>query len=167
MKLKNATFRIVCILAFVVLMLPLSIIAKAQETRLTTVVPNTHTLTIKISGNGIVLVDTEQHTQTTQIQISRHSNPTITVKAADGYQLKSVVFNGESITKQFVNDKWSMPGVISDVQLTVLFEQESSIPATGDVSNIYLWLILFMIALAGYFMCVLTCRRKSVYHKNL
>ena len=166
MKIKPTAFRYSFVLA-IMLLLPLSIITNAQETKLTTIVPATHSLSIEINGKGVISVDGVQYSKTKQIQILRHSSPIITVKAADGYQLKSVVFNGESITKQFVNDKWSMPGVISDVQLTVLFEQESSIPATGDVSNIYLWLILFMIALAGYFMCVLTCRRKSVYHKYL
>ncbi len=157
---KNTAFRIVCALALVIMMLPLSVVATAQETKLTTVVPATHSLSIEINGKGIVSVDGEQYSKSKQIQILRHSGPLITVKAADGYQIKTVHFDGENITNQFSNGTWSMPAIISDVVLTVAFVEQNSTPATGDVSNILLWIEISLLALVGLSLCIVSYREK-------
>ena len=161
MKLKNATFRIICILSLVVLLLPLSIIVKAQETKLTTVIPSTHTLTIEISGKGSVSVDGTQYIKTTEIQISRLAAPLIEIKAAYDYQIDSVLFNNENITRKLSGGKWTMPAMITDATIQVEFEPANGIPATGDTSNICLWLLLLLIASIGLIVCLWIYRRNK------
>lgn len=161
MKLKTTAFRFIHVFFLLLLMLPMSLIVRAQETIITTVVPSTHTLTIEISGKGIVSVTGKQYSKTTEIQIPRLSAPLIEMKAAENYQLDSVYFNGMDITNQFSDNKWTMPDIISDAILIVDFESESGIPTTGDTSNICLWLILMLLALLGLIVCFWLYRKSK------
>lgn len=161
MKFKSTAFRYIYVLLVLLLLIPLSAIANAQETTLITVVPATHTLTIEISGKGSVSVDGTQYSKTTEIQIARFVSPVIEIKAADEYQIDSVLFNNENITRQLSGGKWTMPAMITDATIQVDFEPESGIPATGDTSNICLWLIILLLALIGLIACFWLYRRNK------
>ena len=160
MKFKSTAFLYLYVLFALLLLLPLSVIVNAQETELTTVVPTTHNLTIEIGGKGSVFVDGKVYFKTTEIAITRFAAPLIELKASENYCLDTVFFNGENITEQISNGKWTMPAMIADSVIEVDYEPESEIPATGDNNCICLWLLLLILALIGLIICI------SHYYKS-
>lgn len=159
MKIKSTAFRFLCIFSILFLLLPLPLIVKAKETKLTTIVPSAHMLIIEISGKGIVSVDGKQYSKSTGTLISRQTTLLIEIKPANNYCLDTVSFNGENITKAMSNGKWTMSNMIADAVIKVDFEPESDIPATGDTSNICLWFILMLLSFIGLNICFWTGRK--------
>lgn len=160
MKRKSTAYRIVqaFILVVVVMLLPAK--AWAQETNLTTVVPASHTLHIELTGNGTVVVDGVSYTQAADLQVQRHSKPEITVLAADGSKIKTVLWGNEDVTVNFQNGKWTMPEVTEDIILSVAFEKISSTPQTGDAFDLNLWASLLIVSAFGMIICLLSIKKK-------
>lgn len=160
MKRKSTACQIVRLLflALIVALLPVSV--WAQETTLTTTVPAVHTLHIALNGNGQIVVDGVPYEQTADIQIKRHSTPEISVMPDSGWKLKSVSLDGQDVTTEFQSGAFKFSEMREDLELTVVFEAQSSTPQTGDQSNIEILYLLMFLSVIGMLLCVLA-RRKT------
>lgn len=145
-------------LALIVALLPVSV--WAQETTLTTTVPAVHTLHIALNGNGQIVVDGVPYEQTASLQIKRHSTPEISVIPDSGWKLKSVSLDGQDVIAEFQGGAFTFSEMCEDLELTVVFEAQSSTPQTGDKSNIEILYLLIFLSVIGMLLCVIA-RRKT------
>ena len=143
------------VIALIIVLLPMTV--SAQETTLTTAVPSNHTLHIEIIGKGTVVVDGISYAETTDVQLVRHSQPTISL---DSGNVVCATINSEDITKKIQNGNWTMPQIIDDSRLCVTFRETPNNPATGDTVNI---LLLFAVAVMSLFgMPVCLCIQRKI-----
>ena len=155
MKQKLTAWLIVLAIS---LLLPVT--AQAQETTLTTVVPSSYAIHLTLAGEGTVLVDGVAYTKSADIQVPRQHGAVISVSAADGSKVKTVLWDGEDVTAAFQNGKWTAPEILNDAALTVTFEKLSSTPQTGDTFRAELWVSLLMLSLLGIAICLPPRRKK-------
>ena len=148
-----------CLFALILLVIS-SVAAQAQETTLTTVVPSGHTIHLTLAGEGTVLVDGVAYTKSADIQVPRQHRAVISVSAADGSNVKTVLWDGEDVTAAFQNGKWTAPEILNDAVLTVTFQKLSSTPQTGDAFCVKLWISLLISSLFGLAICLLPRRKK-------
>lgn len=160
MKRKSTACHIVRFLFLVLIVALLPVSVWAQETTLTTTVPSVHTLHIALNGNGQIVVDGVPYKQTASLQIKRHSTPEISVIPDSGWKLKSVLLDGQDITEEFQSGAFAFSEMREDLKLTVVFEEQSSTPQTGDQSNIEILYLLMFLSVIGIILCVMV-RRKT------
>ena len=160
MKRKSTACRIVQALFLITIVMFLPITVWAQETTLTTVVPSSHTMQLVLTGEGTILVDGVAYTKTAYIQVQRQHRPEVSVLAADGSKIKTVMWGGEDITAAFQDGKWTAPEILNDVALTVTFEKISSTPQTGDNTHPELWFGLLIFSMFGLIVCLLHRKKK-------
>ena len=127
---------------------------------MTTTVPAVHTLHIALNGNGQIVVDGVPYEQTADIQIKRHSTPEISVIPDSGWKLKSVSLDGQDVTAEFQSGTFTFSEMCKDLELTVVFEAQSSTPQTGDQSNIEILKHMMFLSVIGIILCVMV-RRKT------
>ena len=132
MKRRSTACKMVQIFFLVAMAIMLSVPVWAQETALTAVVPSHHTLHVEVMGAGSVAVDGVVYTKTGDVQVPRQHRPEISVLAADGSKIKTVLWDNQNVTAAFQGGKWLAFKVISDTTLTVTFENVGSPPKSGD-----------------------------------
>lgn len=159
MKRQSTACRIVQVLFLAAIVMLLPVTAWAQETTLTTVVPSSHILHIELIGDGTVIVDGVAYTKTADIQVQRQCRPEISIQAADGSKIKTVLWDGENVTETVTNGKWIAPAVTEDVVLSVTFEKIGSIPQTGDCFHPKLWFVLLILSVLGLAVFFCTARK--------
>lgn len=154
MKQNHTAYRFVQAILLVLLLMLLPVSALAQETELTTTVPTSHTLHIELSGNGTVTIDGVSYTQSADVEIARHRAPTITLRAANGSIIQTVLWGDEDVTSAVKNGTWTAPEITEDVMLTVTFAESLS-PATGDnIAYVLLYLgVMLLLSLTGIILC--------------
>lgn len=159
MKRKLTACRIIqaFFLALMVVLLPVTV--WAQETVLTTIVPSSHTLHMEVAGEGTVLIDGVAYTRTAEVQVQRHHAPEISIQAADGFQIKTVLWGSDEVTAAIQNGKWTAPKLVDDAALTVTFEQ-SSIPQSEKGCCPCLWIILLILVILVIVICLLRRKKK-------
>ena len=159
MKRKLTACRIVqaFILVLIVMLLPITV--WAQETTLTTVVPSSHTLHIEVTGDGTITIDGVAYTQTADVQVWRQHRPEISLQIADGYKIKTVLWDGDDVTAAFQSGKWTAPEILEDAVLTVVFEGPSDIPQTGDHRPLDFWVLLMFLS-AGLFGLLMASKKR-------
>ena len=160
MKRTSTACKIVQALFLVAIVVHLPMTVWAQETTLTTVVPSSHIMQLVLTGEGTILVDGVTYTKTADIQVQRQHRPEISVLAADGSKIKSVLWSGEDVTAAFQNGKWTAPETVEDAALTVTFEKISNTPQTGDTFRPELWIGLLMFSMLGLVACLLRSKKK-------
>lgn len=160
MKRKPTACRIVqaLFLAAIVMLLPVTV--WAQETTLTTTIPSSHTLHIEVTGNGTIVVDGVAYTKTADVQVQRQHRPEISIQAADGSMIKTVLWCNENVAASFQNGKWTAPEVLEDAALTVTLEAISDTPQTGDTFCPELWIGLLIFSMLGFAICFLQSRKE-------
>ena len=89
--MKKLTALLLCIL----LMFVCSVTAFAQTVGIDTVVPDSHTVTVNVTGDATVELDGEAGTTFT---VDRLSEPVLRFIPADGKQIVKITLNGEDIT---------------------------------------------------------------------
>lgn len=161
MKRKTTACRIVQALFLVAIAMLLPVTVWAQETTLTTVVPSSHTMHLVLTGEGTILVDGVAYTKTDDIQVQRQHRPEISVLAAEGSIIKTVLWGNEDVTAAFQDGKWTAPEVLEDTALTVTLEKISNTPQTGDSFHPELWIGLLTLSMLGLAVCLLN--RKKTY----
>ena len=104
------------------------------EATIGTVVPDSHKITIKVKGNGVVKVNGKEGTE---FEVERLSRPVIEIKAKDGEKITKVILNGEDITDKIVDGKYILPAVYEDgeYELTVETEKLPDDSSKPDSSN--------------------------------
>lgn len=160
MKRNYTAYRIVQAFLFALLLMLLSVSVLAQDTTLTTTVPNGHTLHIELEGKGTVTIDGVSFAKSAEAQIPRHEASAITLQPADGFKIKAVLWGGEDVTSAAKNGTWTAPQISEDTVLTVSFEK-SPYPVTGDSRGrqIPMLGVLLLSSLAGILLC--TVRKKA------
>lgn len=165
MRRKSTAYQIVRLLFVVLIIALLPVSVWAQETTLTANVPSVHTLHIELTGNGRIVVDGVPYEKTADIQIKRHSAPTISVTPDSGWELESVSFVGKDITERIQNGTFAFPEMCNDTELIVVFESQSNTPQTRDQSNIETLYLLMLLSVIGMLLCVMAHRKTRMNDK--
>ena len=160
MKRKTTAYRVTQIFLILCIISMLAISVWAQETKLTTIVPSSHTLHIDVAGEGTILVDGVAYTKTAEAQVQRHHTPEIAILAADGYRIKTVFWCEEDVTAAFQSGKWTAPKIVDATTLTVTFEQILT-PQTEETFCPYLWIVLLVPIMLVIVICLLRRKKKS------
>ncbi len=142
---------------------------------ITTTVPETHTATLSITGEGTVTVDGKTYTaQSQELEIPRLEELVWTFTPADGYELDAVLYNGTDVTGKLADQSYKADPVYENgTEVSVTFTKESGkesdtekgtgnsgqqsggtssgkdSPKTGDPSDIYPWMITFFVSLSA------------------
>lgn len=115
--MKKLTALLLCIL----LMFVCSVTAFAQTVGIDTVVPDSHTVTVNITGDATAELDGEAGTTFT---VDRLSEPVLRFIPADGKQIVKITLNGEDITDQLDGDTYKLAPVYEDMTLDVQVQTE-------------------------------------------
>lgn len=115
--MKKLTALLLCIL----LMAVCSVTAFAQTVGIDTVVPDSHTVTVNITGDATAELDGEAGTTFT---VDRLSEPVLRFIPADGKQIVKITLNGEDITDQLDGDTYKLAPVYEDMTLDVQVQTE-------------------------------------------
>ena len=160
MKRKSTAYRLfqAILILYTIFWLPVAV--WAQETILTTIVPSSHTLYIELIGDGTVIVDGVAYTNSTEIQLPRHSKPQISLRAADGYKIKTILWEGENVTEAFKAEIWTGPSVTTDMRLNVILESNRTPAQTEDTPHVVIWLALSFIVACILLICLMIRRHR-------
>ena len=115
--MKKLTALLLCIL----LMFVCSVTAFAQTVGIDTVVPDSHTVTVNITGDATAELDGKAGTTFT---VERLSEPVLRFIPADGKQIVKITLNGEDITDQLDGDTYKLAPVYEDMTLDVQVQSE-------------------------------------------
>ena len=162
MKRKPTACRIaqiIILIIAIVMLLPTTV--WAQETTLTTVVPGNYTMHLVLTGDGTIVVDGVAYTETVDVQVDRQHRPVISILAAEGSKIKTVLWDDEDLTAQFQNGEWTAPEVIDNVALSVTFEKTTDIPQTGDVLYPEICIGVLLLTLLSL-VIMLLCKKKYI-----
>lgn len=116
--MKKLTALLLCIL----LMSVCSVTAFAQTVGIDTVVPDSHTVTVNITGDATAELDGETGTTFT---VERLSEPVLRFIPADGKQIVKITLNGEDITDKLDGDTYKLAPVYEDMTLDVQVQTEN------------------------------------------
>lgn len=115
--MKKLTALLLCIL----LMFVCSVTAFAQTVGIDTVVPDSHTVTVNITGDATAELDGKAGTTFT---VDRLSEPVLRFIPADGKQIVKITLNVEDITDQLDGDTYKLAPVYEDMTLDVQVQTE-------------------------------------------
>ena len=92
------------------------------EATIGTEVPDSHKITITLTGNADVTVNDKEGTE---FDVERLSQPVIEIKAKEGEKLTKVLLNGEDITDKLVEGKLTLDPIYEDKSLDIQVETEA------------------------------------------
>jgi hypothetical protein len=92
------------------------------EATIGTVVPDSHKITITVTGNADVTVNGKEGSE---FEVERLSEPVIKIKAKDGEKITKVLLNGEDITDKLVDGKLTLDPIYEDKALDIQVETEA------------------------------------------
>ena len=92
------------------------------EATIGTEVPDSHKITVTVTGNADVTLDGKSGTE---FEVERLSEPVIEIMAKDGEKITKVTLNGEDITDQLVDGKYTLPPVYENEALDIQVETEA------------------------------------------
>ena len=121
--MKKLTALLLCILLLSVC----SVVAYADNVGIGTYVPDSHTVTVNVTGNATVTLDGKTGSTFT---VERLSEPTLLFTPAEGEEIAKIALNGEELTDRFVNGRYKLPPVYEDLTLEVETKAAES-PAAG------------------------------------
>ncbi len=106
--------------------------------------PTTHSLSIKVSGNGYVLYnDTYFRNKTNYYTVSHGSSETIAINPDVGYRLSNMKVNNKDVTSNVMDNSYTITNITADTNVEVTFEEippttfSLSITASGNGSATY------------------------------
>lgn len=124
--------------------------AFASKTTLTTTVPAQFSVKLEVEGNGKVEVYGKSYTESTVIEVNRHTKTEFRLTPNSDYELKSVFFNGEDVFSELSDNTFILREATSNSTLKVTFTPKSDSPKTGDNSfPLRIYVILMMMSVAG------------------
>ena len=92
------------------------------EATIGTEVPDSHNITITVTGNANVTVNGKEGSE---FEVERLSEPVIEIKAKDGEKITKVTLNGEDITDKLVDGKLTLDPIYEDKALDIQVETEA------------------------------------------
>ena len=91
------------------------------EATIGTVVPDSHNITITVTGNANVTVNGKEGSE---FDVERLSEPVIKITAKDGEKITKVLLNGEDITDKLIDGKLTLDPIYEDKALDIQVETE-------------------------------------------
>ncbi len=130
-------------------------LAESSVLELQATVAAEHTITVACSSGGRITL--EDGTEPGDVLQVGHNRALVFCIVADkGYKVKSVLWDGDDVTSWYRDGKLTIPALLKDGVLQVIYEKETNAPATGDASRpIMVWLLPIVA-----FMVIQLCRRK-------
>lgn len=144
--------------------------AQSGEVSVKTTVPETHSAVLLITGEGTVTVNGKNYTvqdEEIKLQIPRLEELKWTFVPAEGYVVKSVLYNGTDVTAELTDKTYTAAPVNEDgtrVEVTFVKGQDGSGTdnvQTGDDSHISLWMMVLFTSLIVSVGIGLQLRRKK------
>ena len=114
--------KITALLLCVLLMTVCSVTAFAETVGIDTVVPDSHTVTVTVTGDATATLDGKEGTTFT---VERLSEPVLRFIPADGKQIVKITLNGEDITDKLDGDTYKLAPVYEDMTLDVQVQTEN------------------------------------------
>ena len=162
-RAANRKKRISLLLVLAVLCIAcMPLTAFAHETTLTTTVPSQCPMKIEIIGNGKVEVEGTSYTETSIIQVKRHTETEFVLIPDEGYMLQAVSYDGEDVLSQIHNDTLVLPEVREDAVLKVVFVSNGTVPKTGEYrSPLWIYALLMLVSSIGIVFSVRKTRTEK------
>lgn len=136
--------------------------AFAHETTLTTTVPSQCPMKIEIVGNGKVEVEGTSYTETSIVQVKRHTETEFVFIPDEGYMLQAVSYDGEDVLSKIHNDTLVLPEVSEDAVLKVVFVSNGTVPKTGEYrSPLWIYALLMLVSSIGIVFSVRKTRTEK------
>lgn len=108
----------------------MSITVFAEDTTITTTVPDSHTLTVTADGANVFCNGQSGN----QFTVERLSEPTLLIRAVSGKEIIQVCLNGEDITGQIKGASYTMESIYEDKELSVVTRDAA--PAQGKTYTV-------------------------------
>lgn len=100
MRKKKYIAKIGVLCLMLAMLFPTTVFAAEQSTKLTTKVPDTHTVRLEIGEHGSVTVGKETYTGTKEIQVKRLAEVSYKIKVEGKYEIETVTYDGADVTDQ-------------------------------------------------------------------
>ena len=146
--IKNKICAVLLIAILLVACIPVSVFA--SETTLTTTVPSQVSVKLEIEGNGKIEVNGKSYTESTTIEVNRHTKTEFYIISNSDYELKAILYNDENVFSELRDSIFTLQEIENDSVLKVTFTPKSDSPETGDSSfPLWIYAILMIISVAG------------------
>ena len=126
--MKKACSVIMCL----ILVLTMQFAVFAENVNLSTIVPDSHEITITFNEGGYVLHSGRRMTSGDKIIVNRFDGVTLDIIAKPDAHLESVFVNGEDVTAQVVNGQLKLENVVTDVDINFVFVECNDPSVTDD-----------------------------------
>ena len=147
MKKKHILNSILVFAVVFVLSVPLN--AMAVETVLQTTIPRDFSVKLEIEGQGIVFVYNERYYNGTVAQVPRNESFSCEILPADGYEIASIIYNEERLESEKANNTLLICAKGNGI-LKVIFSPIMQTPQTADSTNIYMTVMVMLVALSVF-----------------
>ena len=124
-------------------------VAAATSTTLTTIVPETLPLMLKLSGKGTVSINGVAYTQSQAIEIPRNATIELHITPDARNSIKSIIYNELDYTNKAENGKLTLSAITGEATLCVSFMKITSAPATGDPYSPQFFVLVMLLSLIG------------------
>lgn len=126
--MKKACSVIMCL----ILVLTMQFAVFAENMNLSTIVPDSHEITVTFNEGGYVLHSGRRMTSGDKITVNRFDGVTLDIIAKPDAHLESVSVNGEDVTAQVVNGQLKLENVVTDVDINFVFIDCNDPSVTDD-----------------------------------
>lgn len=126
--MKKACSVIMCL----ILVLTMQFAVFAENVNLSTIVPDSHEITVTFNEGGYVLHSGRRMTSGDKIIVNRFDGVTLDIIAKPDAHLESVFVNGEDVTAQVVNGQLKLENVVTDVDINFVFIECNDPSITDD-----------------------------------
>ena len=126
--MKKACSVIMCL----ILVLTMQLAVFAENMNLSTIVPDSHEITVTFNEGGYVLHSGRRMTSGDKIIVNRFDGVTLDIIAKPDAHLESVFVNGEDVTAQVVNGQLKLENVVTDVDINFVFIECNDPSVTDD-----------------------------------
>ena len=126
--MKKACSVIMCL----ILVLTMQFAVFAENVNLSTIVPDSHEITITFNEGGYVLHSGQRMTSGDKIIVNRFDGVTLDIIAKPDAHLESVFVNGEDVTAQVVNGQLKLENVVTEVDINFAFIDCNDPSVTDD-----------------------------------
>lgn len=106
----------------------LSFGAFAADAQLTTVVPNTHEITITYNEGGYILYQDTILASESSVTVERFDDVILSIVEKPDSHLKSVTVNGVDVTEEVLHGQLSLLDIYTDMDIVFTFEKCSEVP---------------------------------------
>lgn len=126
--MKKACSVIMCL----ILVLTMQFAVFAENVNLSTIVPDSHEITVTFNEGGYVLHSGRRMTSGDKITVTRFDGVTLDIIAKPDAHLKAVFVNGEDVTAQVVNGQLKLENVATDIDVNFVFIECNDPSVTDD-----------------------------------